>query len=422
MTMNSARQSVSGSLSREQAPVSLHRDSIAPLFSALVGELLDGQKLGCLIANLIEGDLIRRRWPAGTTYGKELDLCKRFRVGRAIVREAVRVLEVRGSARMRRGPNGGLQVLQPSREQTADVVATCLSLLEVTPRQTEEARALLVRAKARIRSPRPQAKPPPEDDLGQVEAVALPFFEELLDAMQRVGRQGAVSPTGLLFHRSRAGQVAWRLVSDLRPQQWLQGIRLGSTSDLCERYRIDRSVLRQAARILESQGLAMTICGRGHGLVAQAPSPASMCRPISCYFAAQGLGYHAGLALFHWLSIEATAMVAERATPADVAQMERALNALETAHPAAMDEAIFRVEVSQYAAITNPLIDLFLLSTKAFASWNVAIGPHTSPRQHDVYLTETRKVAAAIAGRNRAAATAAQAVKNRRIAEVMLPA
>lgn len=65
------------------------------------------------IAHRIESDVMRRGWPVGESLGSEQDLREHFRVSRAVLREAVRLVEHHQVARMRRGPNGGLLVCAP---------------------------------------------------------------------------------------------------------------------------------------------------------------------------------------------------------------------------------------------------------------------------------------------------------------------
>jgi DNA-binding FadR family transcriptional regulator len=385
------------------------------LFPYLVGELLSDLKLGCRLAHQIEEDLIRQGWPAGIIYGTETELTHRFQVGRKIVREAARVLEVRGSARMRPGPKGGLQVLRPSRTQSVEMAAEYIQLLGLAPAKIREARVLLDNVQAEIaRSGLKSSR-----EFQQIEHIALPFFKELMEVTERLPRQssGAASAdrsTRPLFHRSRAGQVARRLMTECTQQQWLESTRLGSTFELCERFRIDRSVLRQAIRILESAGMAVSLSGRGHGLVTRAPRQGPVCRLISCHFAGQGLSANAAMTLFRFISLEAVGRLAELALPRDIARIENALDALANAPTEKVNEAVFEAEESQFATLHNPIIDVFLNSTKAFTSWHIS---ESFTAANNVYLAETRKVAAAIARHDRPAAAAAQDLKFHRMAE-----
>lgn len=389
------------------------------LFPYLVGELLNDLKLGCRLAHQIEEDLIRQGWPAGMIYGTETDLTHRFKVGRKIVREAARVLEVRGSARMRPGPKGGLQVLSPSRTQSVEMAAEHIQLLGLAPAKIREARVLLDNVQAEIARSVALHGLKSSREFQQIEHIALPFFKELIEVTERLPRQssgaaGTDSTTRPLFHRSRAGQVARRLMTQCSQQQWLESTRLGSTFELCERFGIDRSVLRQAIRILESAGMAVSLSGRGHGLVTQAPRRGPVCRLISCHFAGQGLSASAAMTLFRFISLEAVGRLAELALPSDIARIENALDALANAPAEKVNAAVYEAEESQFATLNNPIIDVFLNSTKAFTSWHIS---ESFTSANSVYLAETRKVAAAIARNDRPAAAAAQDVKFHRMAE-----
>jgi DNA-binding FadR family transcriptional regulator len=299
------------------------------------------------------------------------------------------------------------------------MAAEHIQLLGLAPAKIREARVLLDNVQAEIARSVALRSLTSSREFQQIEHIALPFFKELIEVMERLPRQssGAASTdrtTRPLFHRSRAGQVARRLMTGCTQQQWLESTRLGSAFELCERFRIDRSVLRQAIRILESAGMAVSLSGRGHGLVTRAPRRGSVCRLISCHFAAQGLSASAAMTLFRFISLEAVGRLAELALPSDIARIENALDALANAPAEKVNAAVFEAEESQFATLNNPIIDVFLSSTKAFTSWHIS---ESFTAANSVYLAETRKVAAAIALHDRPAAAAAQDAKFHRMAE-----
>ena len=76
--------------------------------------------LGAQIAGQIERDIRREGWREGHLIGSEAELTERFGVGVAAVREASRILDARGLARVRRGPGGGLFVTAPDRGLVTD--------------------------------------------------------------------------------------------------------------------------------------------------------------------------------------------------------------------------------------------------------------------------------------------------------------
>jgi DNA-binding FadR family transcriptional regulator len=79
-----------------------------------------GGTLGAQLAGKIEEEIRREGWREGHLIGSESDLTTRFEVGVAAVREASRILEARGLARVRRGPGGGLSVTAPDRRLVTD--------------------------------------------------------------------------------------------------------------------------------------------------------------------------------------------------------------------------------------------------------------------------------------------------------------
>jgi DNA-binding FadR family transcriptional regulator len=76
------------------------------------------------LAARIEADIAALGWPVGLNLGSEAALLEKYGVSRAILREAIRLIEHHLVGRMRPGPGGGLVVT----EQSADVVARAMSL------------------------------------------------------------------------------------------------------------------------------------------------------------------------------------------------------------------------------------------------------------------------------------------------------
>lgn len=95
------------------------------------------------IARLIEADIIRRGWPVGESLGSEPVLQQRYGVSRAVLREAVRLVEHHQVARMRRGPNGGLIVTPPDAAPATRAMVIYLEYAGTTISELLEARLLL---------------------------------------------------------------------------------------------------------------------------------------------------------------------------------------------------------------------------------------------------------------------------------------
>jgi DNA-binding FadR family transcriptional regulator len=83
-------------------------------------------RLASTVADRIVDDVARLGWPEGEVVGSEPELLERYGVSRAVFREAVRLVEHKHVARMRRGPGGGLVVTAPSVDALADAVSVYL--------------------------------------------------------------------------------------------------------------------------------------------------------------------------------------------------------------------------------------------------------------------------------------------------------
>jgi DNA-binding FadR family transcriptional regulator len=91
---------------------------------------LDGDaphgKLAETLAATIGDEIAADGWRVGSVFGTETALLERYRVSRAVLREAVRLLEYHSIAHMRRGPGGGLIVTKPHAEASIDTIALYL--------------------------------------------------------------------------------------------------------------------------------------------------------------------------------------------------------------------------------------------------------------------------------------------------------
>lgn len=91
----------------------------------LVSEAPRGKLAEVLAANIAD-DIAASGWQVGSVFGTETALLERYRVSRAALREAVRLLEFHAVAHMRRGPGGGLVVARPRVQASIDTIALYL--------------------------------------------------------------------------------------------------------------------------------------------------------------------------------------------------------------------------------------------------------------------------------------------------------
>jgi len=102
-----------------------------------------GTKLATTIADRIVADVAALEWQEGVVVGSEPELLERYAVSRAVLREAVRLVEHQQVARMRRGPGGGLVVTAPTLESVIEAVAVYLFHEHTRVEQIAEARIAL---------------------------------------------------------------------------------------------------------------------------------------------------------------------------------------------------------------------------------------------------------------------------------------
>jgi DNA-binding FadR family transcriptional regulator len=119
-------QGVTSWLQRHQGPAAGRtRAGSASKRPRLTLEAPRGKLAEVLAANIAD-DIAACGWQVGSVFGTEAALLERYRVSRAALREAVRLLEYHAVAHMRRGPGGGLVVSEPQAQASIDTIALYL--------------------------------------------------------------------------------------------------------------------------------------------------------------------------------------------------------------------------------------------------------------------------------------------------------
>ncbi|GAB2483097.1 GntR family transcriptional regulator [Jatrophihabitans fulvus] len=111
-------------------------------------------RLAVQLARRIEDDVVAGRRTAGDALGSATELQLHYGMSRAVVREAIRVLEHERVARARRGPGGGLVVSRPSVEPTTRSLASYLHYTGAGLDDLLEARLVLGRLAVRLAAER----------------------------------------------------------------------------------------------------------------------------------------------------------------------------------------------------------------------------------------------------------------------------
>ncbi|WP_194830155.1 FadR/GntR family transcriptional regulator [Nocardia sp. XZ_19_231] len=138
---------VAGDSAKAQTALTAHLESVAAWIAKhrvrrgprITGTVVEPQrvegpraKLAEVVAARIHDDIAARGWQVGQVLGSETDLLARYNISRAVLREAVRLLEYHSVARMRRGPGGGLVVAEPEPQASIGTMALFLEYQGVT--------------------------------------------------------------------------------------------------------------------------------------------------------------------------------------------------------------------------------------------------------------------------------------------------
>jgi DNA-binding FadR family transcriptional regulator len=279
------------------------------------------------IARRIEADVIRRGWPVGQSLGSEHALQQRYRVSRSVLREAVRLVEHHQVARMRRGPNGGLLVCEPDAAPATHAIIIYLEYLGTTIGDLLDARLLLefhaalaeqsknpvlqlfidILMRLTVRYAEDSRLNSAGDALKAIEhrhrehsaIIAAVTAGDTVRAMTLSERHAESVTRWLQDHHdpgsTRRGSsrqapqgklaevLAAAIRDDIASSGWQVGEVFGSEVALLERYRVSRSVLREAVRLLEYHAVATTRRGPGGGLVVAEPQAQASIDTIALY-------------------------------------------------------------------------------------------------------------------------------------------
>jgi len=160
-------------------------------------------KLAEQTAAKIELAIIEQGWPLGSVLGSEADLLAEYRVSRAVLREAVRLLEHDNVAHMRRGPGGGLVVAEPDTAAVTRAATLYLRYRNVSPGQLFAARIAVELAAARATTE-------------NIDESGIALLRETLDREAAAGQQPDV--TSHDFHivvAEISGNPAVELLTDV---------------------------------------------------------------------------------------------------------------------------------------------------------------------------------------------------------------
>ena len=276
-------------------------DRLAALVDSVVGRA-PINKRPLLLADQLEEQFLQGGWPEGLSLGAEQAMANRYGVGRDVLREVVRLLEARNHARMRRGPNGGLEVVRPDLEDLTARLAGYAYVSRLDRNQVVDAWIALQAAALRHLDAASAAKclrslrgatlrvlgdglisaadsalltilarmvgdllPPLRDETVDIADAALADSESILDWMRQewagataqvdAGRAEPDFVPPLAPHAScfqhHAMLLVHKLMTTISPDAWARGELIGNEFDLADQFGVDKSVVRQAIRLME---------------------------------------------------------------------------------------------------------------------------------------------------------------------------
>lgn len=446
--------------------------ALAELLNSVVGSA-PLRKLPLLIANDLEKQLLRLGWPVGMKLGGEPALADRYGVGRDVLREAVRLLEARDHARMRRGPHGGLEIILPDIRELSARLAGYAYICGLDRVRIVETLALTQAAAVRLLMNKPGTdwsslarslashNPLGARAIGKAliaatgstlltvlddlfAALAPSFFDEpladdtiralrevrgadsllhwiaavelpdLLGGFQRHPGERRLPPPagpGNTCCKGQAMQLVHHLMSTTSPERWRQGYLVGNEFDLADHFGVDKSVVRQAARLMEDTETATSLPGRGRGLITRLPTTAPFSRLLCAYLISHGVNAQDGEAVFAALSIECAGVAAERATSGDRCTLLAMLGDLDRLRAPVSVAALQGFERMQLCLTHNCLLSLAVDAIKVFLTWQMDHCPVAMRNVVETYCKYTREVGMAICSGDRESAISLQSMK-----------
>jgi DNA-binding FadR family transcriptional regulator len=233
----------------------------------------------------IEEDLLREGWPHGRLVGSQTAIRQRYGIGRWAFRETAKVLETRGSAKMRRGSQGGLWALEPGLDNFARQLAIFVTLSRGDGEMVREAIATVRKL-----------------ELFQDGDPVAAFLSALLERVWAIfaGQNAKDNPSHLrrlmltataevsLNALCYARQLAIRIMDDIVSAPESPPHCLGSEWELAARYGSNLEIVRQVSRILEGMELVEVRVGRNGGIYTREPQLTLSRAQLFCYLAARG--------------------------------------------------------------------------------------------------------------------------------------
>jgi DNA-binding FadR family transcriptional regulator len=301
------------------------------------------------IAWVLESEALETGWVVGRSVGSELGLIERFGVSRDTLREAIRLLEARGSMVIERGRHGGLRLAQPDLEWAAGALSMYLRAHGWSKDDAAKTMEVATPVLAEL---------PPEHFIVQLHSRTMELLSASDDLPPRIKLLGF--------------GIAIRLIQHYSPVP-ADGVRLGSEDGLCEKFCCSRATFRQALRILDDLGTLQVQRGRGGGYLLKRPTTIGIVRQMFPLLASKQSRLQDVLSGKWALDRVKLRLAMHRLRTAEAAVRERHFSALSAAlhgSPEPSRWCLLQRAIGRVAA--NPLIATLLWGVVAY---DVRIGP-----------------------------------------------
>lgn len=200
------------------------------------------------------------------------------------------------------------------------------------------------------------------------------------------------SPAAPIRRSALVGQVIARLKESVESGRWPVHSRLPTEAELAAEYGVSRVTLRQAVQALVHVGLLETIQGNGTFVRATTEVDAVLTR----YLAGENL--LSMLEVREAIEVVATALAAERRTPADLIAIDQAVTDQEAAEAAGDRPGVTAASARFHAALVNasgnPILQHFYAAIQAGAARSITLA--CGPQTPEEFLAEHRAIAAAV--------------------------
>ena len=158
-----------------------------------------------------------------------------------------------------------------------------------------------------------------------------------------------------------ARSLVSKLTEEIRAADWVEGTNLGSEADLLRRFGVGRNVLREAARVLEQQGIAKMRMGRGGGLVVSSPEATTTAHALEMYLASRKVSGEHVLEAKREVELTCVRLAARRANASWAHRLRTAVaeeRSKSTSQARAIDAHNVHIVIAEMTG--NPALALFI--------------------------------------------------------------